>query len=686
MPGAIFAIATIAASVTASAVLSTVIFYGVVIGAYVGIAIGVNLLTQALLPKPAEPRPEDVQQSLRQTLAPRVRYYGRMKVSGSWLFGETHEGNFHKVLALAHTEIDAIESLWVDDNEVTLDGSGYVTTSPYNSKVQIATTLGLATETAFAGLVSTFTEYTTAHRGDGIAQLYARHLPVGQSDYLRIFPNGINTQYRAVIRGAKVTNPVTDAVAWDDNAASVIMDYLQHADGMRLPAALFQTTQAVAGWQTAFNRCDDAIDLDAGGTEDRYRLWGGYSLQERPGDVLARMLVCCDGRLAPTPDGGVTLDIGQWAEPTVILDEDDIIDMADISTGIDGVQRANTIKATYLEPDPDYVTGDADPWVDAADVTARGEVVHDTAYSMSPSHTQTRRLMKLRWYRLNPAWTGKFTLNMKGLACVGERFVRLQVADFGIDDVFEIQDLDFNIGEGGILQGVTISVIAIPEAAFSWDETLEDGTPPGSTETTSNSTVPVPTNFTVDIDRLTVGGQQVPFAVLEFDAPPSLALATQAEYKLGSSSDWAALSVSEGAEITQTPALSDGVEYDFRVRHVTLTLRASEWSTTISVTPTADETAPDAVSSVGAVGGSGEVDLTWTTPNNGNFSRTLIRRHTADVEGSATLIATIYGPASTATAYTDDSLAADDYYYWITAANASGVESTSVATGAVTVS
>ena len=86
------------------------------------------------------------------------------------------------------------------------------------------------------------------------------------------------------------------------------------------------------------------------------------------------------------------------------------------------------------------------------------------------------------------------------------------------------------------------------------------------------------------------------------------------------------------------------------------------------------------------MGGSGEVDLTWTTPNNGNFSRTLIRRHTADVEGSATLIATIYGPASTATAYTDDSLAADDYYYWITAANASGVESTSVATGAVTVS
>lgn len=170
---------------------------------------------------------------------------------------------------------------------------------------------------------------------------------------------------------------------------------------MRLPASIIGTPLAQAGWVAAFNRAAQAIALAAGGTEPRYRLWGSYQLNERPADVLGRMLQSCDGRLVPTPDGGLTLDIGTWAEPTVVLGPDAITGFSELGRGRDVLTTANTIRATYLEPNQDYQAADADPWADEDDVSERGEISSDLQFHMSPSHSQTRRLMKLAYYRAN---------------------------------------------------------------------------------------------------------------------------------------------------------------------------------------------------------------------------------------------------------------------------------------------
>ncbi len=110
---------------------------------------------------------------------------------------------------------------------------------------------------------------------------------------------------------------------------------MTHKDGMRLPESLVSTPLAQAGWVASYNRAAEAIPIAAGGTEPRYRLWGSYSLDERPADVLGRMLGCSDGRLVPTPDGGLTLDIGAWSEPTVILTADAITGFSDVGRGRD---------------------------------------------------------------------------------------------------------------------------------------------------------------------------------------------------------------------------------------------------------------------------------------------------------------------------------------------------------------
>lgn len=647
------------------------------------LSIGIGLLAQALIPRPNSPKPEDVQQSFRQPAQPRYRHYGRVKISGPWTFAEVYHGDFYKVVALGQGEFDAIEEFWIDDNHVSLDGSGIVTTAPYSNVSNppvILYRLGASTETAYAPLISVFSEYTSAHRGDGVASLYIKQPAVKQEDYFDLYPNGINTNYRAVVRGSKIKNPVTDIVEWDDNAASVIRDYMIDSDGLRFPESLFETTLAQAGWETAFNRADTDFDLNAGGTEKQYRLWGSYRLDERPADVLSRMLVSCDGQLKITSDGGLYLDIGNWSEPSVTLDNTCIIGFSDVGKGHDILSTANVIKATYTDSTQDYQTTDADPWIDETDVSARGEITSDVQFIMSPSHTQCRRLMKLESYRANPNWVGSFTCNLKGLEAFGERFVRITYSLLGIDEVFEVIDFKLNIAQDGILKSVTLQVRSMPEEAYQWDETTEEGTAPVSETTSVDNTIPTPSNLT-----LTYNSSKYVLEI-EVDDPSSEILGVEYRYKLTSESDWTTIGASFDTML-QSIGVVDGEEYEVQARFVSTSGRKGAWTSSSTITIVQDDTAPGVVTLNTATAGTGQVILNWTTPNSSNFYKTKITRNTTNNEVTSSEISNspIYGIANITYQTTDLSLASGDYYYWLYAVNASNVASSAIATGSITV-
>lgn len=524
------------------------------------------------------PRPEDVQQSTRQATAPRIRHYGRVKTSGAWVFGESYSGHFYKVLALGHGEIDAFESYWLDEEQVTVDSDGYIA-SPFRlaTLARIQVRRGVASETHYERLEEIFPEWDATHRGDGVVSLFSTQYALKQRDYLGIFPNGINTSYRVVLRGARVRSPITGLTAWSDNAAAVVQDYMTHADGMRLPLSLFATPQADAAWKDAFLRSTEDVALAAGGSEDRYRLWGSYRLDERPAEVLGRMLACCDGRLFPTSDGGLALDVGAWAEPSVVIDESVITGFSDLSRGKDILSTANTIRATYTEPSQDYQTAEADTWVDEADVSDRGEISADIAFPMAPSHSQCRRLMKLAAYRANPDWTGQFTCNLRALAAINKRFVRLRYGIFGIDEVMEIVDFRLDIAEGGILRGVILQAQSMPPEAYQWSPGTEEGIAPVTEYLDVTSQIPLPEAFDVTL-------VETPslHARLSFAAPPSPALITEARGKLTADTEWTDIAVSDGATSASSFGLTAGTSYDFQIRHATLGT-VGDWTPSITI-------------------------------------------------------------------------------------------------------
>jgi len=549
----------------------------------IGLSVGLSALASFLF-RPQQPKPEDVQQSFRQATAPRIRHYGRVKTSGVWVFAEAKQGIFHKVIALGQGPFDAIEEVWVDDKEVTsaIDANGRVQMSPWtgsghDSLLRIQYRLGETQETYYSDLASVFPEWTSEHTGNGVASLYATQFASAQDWYLKRFPNGINTNYRVVARTSKVKNPVTGVVEWSDNAAAIIRDYMTHRDGMRLPESLFTTPLAQAGWVAAYNRANEDVPIAAGGTEKRYRLWGSYRLDERPADVLGRMLACCDGRIVPTPDGGLTLDIGTWAEPTVVINADAIVGFSDLGRGRDIMTTANTIRATYLAPDQDYQAADADPWIDEADVSERGEIAKDIQINMAPSHSQARRLMKLEWYRSNPAWVGTFTCNLRALAAFGERFVRIQYPLFGINSVFEVHDFRFILGEGGIVQGVTLQVQSMPSEAYQWD-TSQEGTAPVSDRTEVDDEIPVPSAPSVSFG-------DGPVANLTFSPTGSLILFYKVRWKKTTDSTWEeAGPLPNDATSFTTPILAASTEYQFQLSYITEKGVKGAWSASTTAT------------------------------------------------------------------------------------------------------
>lgn len=480
MPQALGLIATFAAAyIGGGPLISTIVYYGVLGIGYASIAFGLQAAFA-----PAAPSPADMRQSVRNPIAPRTRHYGRVRIGGPWAFGAVDDdGQFHKVTMLCTGELDAVEERYVGNTLVTVDGGNHVNEDPWDSdELLYEYRLGLATETVYSELDSTFPEWTSSHRGDGIASIYTVQRNGILELVLERWPQGVNTQYTVVARASKVYNPLTGLTEWTDNAAAVIRDYLIHSDGMRLPSWLVETPQAVSGWLAAAQACDVDVTLKAGGTEKQWRIWGGYRFDERPADVVGRFLAACDARPALTPDGGLTIELEDGSEPTVVLDEDAITGFADLSAGLDIMTTANTIRAIYTSVPHNYGTPDADPWIDEDSVIEFGEVGDSVDFSNAPSHGQCRRLMKRRAYRLAPGWLGSVSCNIRGLAAYGKRRVRIQLSALGIDHVFQVEDFRFDIGDGAVLRGVTMQVISMPAEAFTWDAATEEGTAPVADE------------------------------------------------------------------------------------------------------------------------------------------------------------------------------------------------------------
>jgi hypothetical protein len=648
----------------------------------IGLSIGLSYLGALLTPKPQAPKPSDVKSNIREPTQPRFRSYGLVRVGGAVAFIGKRGNRLFKVICTGQGRINAVLEHWVDDRKVTLDSSGYVTSDSEgledNNRCQIEYRLGTESQTAYASLTSRMPDvWTSAHQGNGMPHAVMVLKQPSAETFSKVFPNGVSTKYSQVQESAIVYDPRTGTSVYSNNAALVIRDFLTSPWGLRLS----EETIALADedWIAEANVCDELVPLKGGGTEKRWRIGMTYSLNERPGDVLQRMLDACDGQIFPTADGGLTLKVGRWQAPTVVLDEDTITSISGLTRGGDVLTRFNTIRIQYTSPAHDFEEVDADPWVNEDLVSLYGEVSKDVQIFASPSHGQTRRIAKLIDRRVNPRWRATLSCNLGGLAVIGERFVTVRLPDYGIDESFEIQGQpQFVMGEEGMIIGIQVEVISMDATAYAWDPATEEGTPPPVPDPLEDDDdLPVPVGFVVTTATRNVQGQSLTYATLKATAPVREDYYLYFEVSSDGGGTWAEVQHEQKAMQAEYGPLIDGVTYQARARTISSGKTLSDPTSPV-VTFTATSIPPLTPVAFTA-SGTATVSLSVRAANDANTRALQFRRGTPAQAFSAAAIISDQLANANDVRSAEEAPTPGSWRYWATAKNASGALSTTPA-------
>lgn len=643
-----------------------------------GLAVGASALAASLQ---KSPKPQDVQNVLRQSIPNRRRILGIDRVGGNILFIETKRGNLYQLIGLSQGVLDGIQEVRLDDRIVTLDVNGQIISQPYNGRglVYIKVSEGRGDQLAQAELIAEFPDiWTVNHRCRGIVTLYIFCKSVKQEFFTKIYPRGLS-QPQIIGRFGKVydlRNPAhdpddTDTWAFSQNLALLFMDYVTHPDGMQFDRALIN----VESWSLASDISDEILPTKSGGSVARYFGRIAYDLPDDPADVMDRFLKAMDGRTQLLPDGTIGLSVGKWVEPTVHIDDAKGHVLSYEFTNHSGpLSETNEVIVEYTFPEAGYTDVTSDPWRDEANISETGQVKTSTlsAYEVI-THNHARRLAKMAFARLNPKWEGTIVTSLYGMKCWTQRWIRLSIPECGIlNEPFEIIDIDDSDP-----MSVTMRVAYFDGAAvYAFNPVLEEGTAPKAPELLAESDVEPVQSIDAIVTRINLNGN-TPVAVIRVTWTTDRDdLDPQVEFSLAGEDKWQAAPVAPNRKTTDIVGLEDGKYYDVRVRLIAPSGVASTWVMVEDILVLVDNTAPASPADLMLVADGGDIEVSWRTPNSQNFfaSRVFRAAFGQPFSSAVDITGQLYGSANQVQYYMD-SPAAGSYSYWVTAENTSGVRS-----------
>lgn len=257
-----------AIAAAASAGLSGGFTFGVLATAFAK-SLALSAVSKLLQPKPKKGGNFDafgatgLTQQFRQAVSPRYVVYGECRVSGLIAYIGTSANNqyLNMVITLATHEIEAIDEIIINDESVpldALDGSGNITSGTYNGLIRIKKYLGTTSQTADSDLIAETSDWTAAHRLQGIAYIYARV----KWDRDK-FPGGL-PNFSAWVRGKKVYD--TRDITASDNIVTLSGDNIvtQSGDQIVTQGSPFSSATRKYSPNAALLAFDHLSDADHG--------------------------------------------------------------------------------------------------------------------------------------------------------------------------------------------------------------------------------------------------------------------------------------------------------------------------------------------------------------------------------------------------------------------------------------
>ena len=269
--------------------------------------------------------------------APIPVVYGQRKIGGTRVFIEATGDNndyLHVVLAVSEGEINSFENIYLND-VISTD-------ERFDDVLDLYTHLGATNQTADTNLVADVNNWTTDHKLQGTAYIYAK-LKFDQDAY----PQGLPT-ITADVKGVKVYDPRTSTTAWSDNPILCIRDYLTNTRyGRGIESSLIDT----ASFNAAANYCDENVTI-GGVSKARYTCNGVVDTSAGSMDVLKKLLTACRGFLVFS-GGKYKIIIDKPETAVFTFDEDNITGSWSINLG-DKNSQFNRIRANFFNPDRNW--------------------------------------------------------------------------------------------------------------------------------------------------------------------------------------------------------------------------------------------------------------------------------------------------------------------------------------------
>lgn len=639
-------------------------------------------ISRALAPSVSVPK-QTIQATIQQTDEPRRIYVGKNLVGGIRALFGTRGNDLYQLIVAAHGPIHSFEEFWIDSENVDLDASGNVTSGDAADFVNVQTRDGSGLGGDYSDLLSRFNYWSSDRELNGQATFLVKASAPGPSRFSKAFPKSYNTVFQWVIKGQEIYDPRDGDTNYSANAARVIAHYLTHDDGARMPYddIDWDSVSAMA------DVCDIDIPQSGGGVKPNLRLWGYWTLDEAPTDVLDRMHSSSGIRVYETQEGKLGLIGGPYGRTACTLTHKDI-SAIETSDAIDEREGYNVLRVFHLDASQKYETIEVDPWRDEDRLEEEGEISKEYYLEMCPDLSQARRLAKQQMFDDNrPKVT--ITTNLVGLKA---RFPRYHGQRHTIMLDYRPED-----GSGRVIAGeyevinhnfdpialeCQIELARVDRASQEWDPSEEGQTTIDLPTDDGNPPPDISATLTQRVVQLTAGQYQ---AVLEVNAvpiPDRPDMSIQAQYRKTGASTWLDMIATDFS--AESGAVEDGEEYEARVRFLGVFDGEDEWEMLGPITIEIDATAPGQPTELIPSNGTGYVHLSWRNPAS-TFYRARVYRNTLNDFGSASTVGTTGGVSGQISEFEDSTIAAaTTYYYWVACANSSGVEGTPAGPATIT--
>ena len=653
---------------------------------------GLSLVSRALMPKPDIGTQMGGQSVMtREAASSRKIIYGRARIGGNVVYLES-TGDDNKYLwlvtAIAGHEIDAYEEVWFNDKKIW-DGGSYV--GNWGSYVDIGfykgdqTSADNASQRGTASLVSNSTKWTDNHKLLGTAYMVVK-LTYDQEQFAQGLPN-IST----VIRGKKVYDAQKDSTSayyeeslgvstqregdastwqWSQNPALCVRDYLTDTKyGLGESASNILASSI----DTATDVCNEAVDLEAGGTQPRYTIDGVVDTANSIKANIENMVGSMIGRLVYS-GGKFEIHAGEYVAPTVTIDESMMIGEISVQTKQSRRSAYNGVKGVFLSEEDNYILADYPAQISSTYAAQDGDPIYlDMPLPYTINNVRAQRIAQLALRRSRQQESITIPCNLNALKFkIGDNISVTNTRLGYSAKVFEV--VGYSMGFSSDQMVVNVDAIETAPSIWSWDEDEEVFLGAGEVDIYDGTSTTAPASITVTADTFisSDGTSTASFDVSWPDSVDAFVDHYVVEWKVSTDSSY----FSQATKVSPSTiiGLDPNKTYDVRVKAVNGLAVSSSYVSAQAV-PAADTTAPSVPTSISATAGYKSISLAWTNPSEKDFNNVEIYRSTAS-NGTYAEVSNVAGGFGAKAEHLDGGLAdATAFYYKLKSVDLSGNKS-----------